>query len=269
VDTLNFCFWSRNNLSFTTSYKGKSYQGYFSLCAAINRALDEGIPITNASYLSTLTLDQLSYIFRSETKEEIPMIASRLSVLREAGRVLTDKFEGNFVNLLKSANNSALKFISLVVEHFPSYRDESTFRERTVYFYKRAQILVADIWGCFEGQGLGYFHDIDSITMFADYRVPQALCQLGVLKYSTELLQRLNDDPYLLPSDPLEIQIRGCSIWSVELLRRKIDELKIERQQGDILVNSVILDFFLWDYAKNQPSLMSDFPFHKTSTIFY
>jgi hypothetical protein len=39
-----------------------------------------------------------------------------------------------------------------------------------VSFWKRAQILVADIWACFEGKGLGTFHDIDSLTMFADYR---------------------------------------------------------------------------------------------------
>ena len=36
--------------------------------------------------------------------------------------------------------------------------------------YKRAQILIADLWACFEGQGPGMFNDIDSITMFADYR---------------------------------------------------------------------------------------------------
>lgn len=39
-----------------------------------------------------------------------------------------------------------------------------------VSFYKRAQILVADIWACFEGKSYGEFHDIDTITMFADYR---------------------------------------------------------------------------------------------------
>lgn len=40
----------------------------------------------------------------------------------------------------------------------------------SVTFYKRAQILVGDIWACFEGQEFGRFDDIDSITMFADYR---------------------------------------------------------------------------------------------------
>lgn len=36
-------------------------------------------------------------------------------------------------------------------------------------FYDRA---------CFDGQDFGYFDDIDSITMFADYRVPQVYTTL-------------------------------------------------------------------------------------------
>lgn len=39
-----------------------------------------------------------------------------------------------------------------------------------VSIHKRAQILIGDIWACHEGQGLGEFDDIDSLTMFADYR---------------------------------------------------------------------------------------------------
>lgn len=39
-----------------------------------------------------------------------------------------------------------------------------------VSFYKRVQILISDVWGACEGQGFGEFHDIDTITMFADYR---------------------------------------------------------------------------------------------------
>jgi hypothetical protein len=38
---------------------------------------------------------------------------------------------------------------------------------------KRAQILIADVWACFNGEAYGAFTDIDRITMFADYRVPQ------------------------------------------------------------------------------------------------
>jgi hypothetical protein len=41
----------------------------------------------------------------------------------------------------------------------------------SVKFYKRAQILVADLWACFEGKSYGEFHDLNEyVTMFADYR---------------------------------------------------------------------------------------------------
>ena len=38
-----------------------------------------------------------------------------------------------------------------------------------------------------QGQGLGHFHDISALTMFADYRVPVVLRQMGILRYSQEL----------------------------------------------------------------------------------
>lgn len=43
ADTLNFSFWSeREEHKCLVGYRGRTYSGYWSLCAAINRALDEG-----------------------------------------------------------------------------------------------------------------------------------------------------------------------------------------------------------------------------------
>jgi hypothetical protein len=39
-----------------------------------------------------------------------------------------------------------------------------------VFFYKRAQIFAADVYGAFGGRGLGAFNDADRLTCFADYR---------------------------------------------------------------------------------------------------
>jgi hypothetical protein len=41
---------------------------------------------------------------------------------------------------------------------------------RKVFFYKRAQIFVGDLFGAFGGAGLGSFNDIQAITMFAGER---------------------------------------------------------------------------------------------------
>ena len=38
---------------------------------------------------------------------------------------------------------------------------------RPLKFYKRAQILIADLWACFGNTPYGYFTDIDKISMFA------------------------------------------------------------------------------------------------------
>lgn len=41
------------------------------------------------------------------------------------------------------------------------------YEGREIRFLKRAQILVADLWACFDGGGYGRFDDIGVITMFA------------------------------------------------------------------------------------------------------
>lgn len=47
-----------------------------------------------------------------------------------------------------------------------------------------------------QGQGLGEFHDIHKLTMFADYRVPVVLRELGILHYSPQLAEKVtNLDP--------------------------------------------------------------------------
>lgn len=64
---------------------------------------------------------------------------------------------------------------------------------RKVAFYKRAQILVADTWSVLEGEGDGCFSDISSVTIFADYRIPQVLVHLGAMKYSDALMKKLKE----------------------------------------------------------------------------
>lgn len=61
----------------------------------------------------------------------------------------------------------AAALVNLLVESFPCFRDEFNFEGKKVRFHKRAQILVADLWACFDGEGYGRFSDIDKITMFA------------------------------------------------------------------------------------------------------
>ncbi|PVU94515.1 hypothetical protein BB561_002497 [Smittium simulii] len=267
VDLLNFCFWTKPSDKFreyAVTYKGVKYTGYWSLCACISRALDEGIEITNPFFYQNISISQLEYIFRADSNEmeQIKLLNERCKVLVEAGSVLVSKFNGKFVNMLKSANHSARTLINSLIQNIPSFDDSISVNSNKYYFLKRAQILVADIWACFDSKGLGYFSDIDYLTMFADYRVPQVLLYLEVLEYSSELQDYLkntyfsdcpiSDSDLIQRGHQFEVEIRGNSIYVVELLREAILQLT----KGEISINSIILDFYLWDYAKKYSSEM-------------
>ncbi len=187
---MNFCFWSYR---YGTKFKINGKSGNGVLFEAINRAIREGIDITNPNFYIKLNLDQLKRIFRPDSgTKEIPMLAERLKCLHEHGRILLEKYEGNFANAIKMCENSAEKLLKLIVEDFVYFRDEAVFNGKTVSMYKKAQVLIADIWTCFQGKTLGCFNDFDDIiTMFADYRVPQVLVHFRALSYDKKLMDLL------------------------------------------------------------------------------
>ncbi|CAG8441665.1 3124_t:CDS:10 [Ambispora leptoticha] len=294
VDLLNFSFWSDLDKEdipgytspdrYTVFYNNRSYTGYWSLCAAINRALQKGIPITTPDFYASkerLSDLEIKQIFKSETSEDIPLLEERIESIRQAGKILTERFNGTFATCIQQANQSSLKLLTIIVENFPSFRDEASFLGRTVKFYKRAQILIADIWYCYNNQntifGLGYgtFHDIDEITMFADYRVPQALHHLQALSYSPFLKATLDNYTLLENGSQLEIEIRGCSIWAVELIRRHItqkllsEDGKNETEDNEPLrVNAILLDYYIWDFASSSKTALN-VKAHRIRSIFY
>ncbi|ORX56782.1 hypothetical protein DM01DRAFT_1303086 [Hesseltinella vesiculosa] len=272
VDLLNFSFWSdldqedRMNPHpdrYAVHYKGVTYTGYWSLCAAINRALDDNIPVTDPKYLAQANPEDLAKIFRSDTKEQVPLLDLRVRLMKEAGITICQHFGGSFVHCLQRANHSAQALLDLLLEHFPSFRDVHEFKGRKVHILKRAQILIADIWACFDGKGDGEFADIDSITMFADYRVPQALYHLGLLDYSPSLKKKLQHCQNLPSGCQEEVEIRGNSIWAVELVRRAI-----LKRFPETPVNAILIDFYIWDLAKEIQNDMT-IPTHRTRSWFY
>ena len=74
------------------------------------------------------------------------------------------------------------------------------------------------MWGCFEGTGPGYFADIDEITMFADYRVPQVLKYYNAIEYSDDLKSFLKRNALLSSGARYEIEIRAASIVACHVI---------------------------------------------------
>ncbi|KAL8953408.1 MAG: hypothetical protein Q9222_000721 [Ikaeria aurantiellina] len=271
MDLLNFCFWSEHSdpgQRFAIEYHQQQWTGYWSLVAAMHRALEEDIPITTPSFWANdfeCTNELLQHVFRSATSESIPLLDERIHCMREAGRVLIEDFEGTVSELIRSADRSASALVNLLISHFPCFNDVAKFESKQIHFHKRAQIFVADLWACFEGQGYGSFSDIDKITMFADYRIPQMLHSLGCLRYSPPLKSHIRNMKEIESACNWEVQLRGCSIWCVELIRREI-----VRKHPKAEINAILIDFFLYDTMKEKElEGAATIPHHRTRSIWY
>jgi len=269
IDTMNFCFWTPGD---ATKWKVNDNTGYFALCAAINRAMKEGVDITNPVYYSNITTSELEHILRSDDGvTKCPLIEERVQILHDVGKKLLSQFDGDFTNCVNAAKYSAQSLIKLVVEEFPCFKDEAVYGNENVAIYKRVQILVGDIWACYRGEDIGRFDDIQTVTMFADYRVPQVLVHFGAIKYSDKLLDVLQKDTILANGSSEEVEIRGASIYVVEQVKEQVLR-EIKEHHPDISIkhiNSILLDHFLWDYRRRFASELEYIPFHKTISIYY
>jgi hypothetical protein len=135
-----------------------------------------------------------------------------------------------------------------------------------VHFYKRAQIFVADLWGAFgrptEPTHPYYFHDIDQVTMFADYRVPQILEHIGVLEYSPKMLQTIVQREEIPFGSEEEVEIRACTIIAVERMKERVNAFRLDHK-----LTSIEMDWILWNWGEAIKD--STRPHHRTLTIYY
>lgn len=256
LDALNFSFWGEPRWEVLD--RGEWVNGYWALAVALKRAVEEGVPILDARYLAEMSRADLADVLRG--RGEVPMLQERLANLHEVGRVLLAKYEGQFANAVTLAHHSAVALVRLLVRDFPSFDDVATYRGREVRFYKRAQICVADLAGALDGRGYGEFHDLDRLTAFADYKVPQVLRRLGILAYAPALAEKVDARVPLPPGGEEEVEIRAATIWAVEELRRALAD-------RGTLATAVQTDWYLWDLGQQRAA--DERPYHLTRTIYY
>jgi hypothetical protein len=128
-----------------------------------------------------------------------------------------------------------------------------------VPFYKRAQLLVADLHAAFAGSGPGEFDHLETLTMFADYKVPQVLHHLGVLAYTPELEASLLAHEVLPYGDRREVEIRAASVQAVELIVDLLDRRGVQ-------VAAFEVDEWLWDHGQGRQLAL---PYHRTRSVYY
>ena len=259
LDSLNFCFWpAPGKAQWEIDCKSEKLSGYYALANALKQALESGIPFTKADYLAELSLGKLKQILGG--RGELQLLQDRVKILNELGQLLLEEYGGEATRLVESAGMSAVKLVRLLVEKLSSFQDVAQYLGHTVFFYKRAQIFAGDLHGAFNGREWGSFNDMDRLTAFADYKLPQVLRHVGILRYSQALAQKIDQKMLVTSGSPDEVEIRANTIWAVELMRQQLE------QTGGRL-RAFEIDWILWDMGQNLAFKAR--PYHRTVSIYY
>jgi hypothetical protein len=256
LDALNFCFWGKQR--WQIAYKGEPLDGYWALAASLKRALESRPETAEADFLARITPQELGDVLRGHGT--IPLFAERWRNVRELGTVLKNLWEGEGARLVECAEQDAHRLARMVAENLSSFNDIAVYDGREVRFFKRAQILVTDLWGAFGGRAWGQFESIDALTAFADYKLPQLLRAWGILRYAPSLARKVDAQVELAAGSADEIEIRAATLWAVEFLRAEL------AARGRALW-SVQVDWILWNASQGKFKGMK--PYHRVRTIYY
>ena len=150
----------------------------------------------------------------------LPLEDERARLLREIGQGLINHFGGSAARLINAANGRADVLVDLVVRIFGGFRDVAIDPRdgSQVFLYKRAQIFVGDLWGRFNGRGLGRFDDsIKELTMFADYGARRVARNMGILKCRPNLARKVDQHNFstadIVPAGSAEeVDVRACTV---------------------------------------------------------
>jgi len=310
MDTINFCFWpctdtEKESLSSASGSGTKNLLEYEHLASALKLLAEKddaiptnfcqpnsgGITLAEDSYvlapqnLVNLTsesfLDMMTPLLPTIEKDTghiytIPNVAERVRLLQEMAQALLTFHKGSATKFISQANRSADVLVHNILQYFPGFRDATVDPEkgRWVAFYKRAQILVADLWAALgsedgdtkHGADLCNFTDMAKITTFADYRVPQLLRGLSVLEYSPSLSKTVDNGNEVQASSMDELYIRAATVVAVDLLVENVRE-KVDGSTQNI--NAVKMDWYLWNIGEKLDREGRLAKHHCVRTIFY
>lgn len=88
---------------------------------------------------------------------------------------------------------------------------------------------------------------------------------MNCISYSPPLESHIKKRKNIESGETWEIQLRGCSIWCVELIRRQIIQA-----HPDSHINAILIDFFLYDTMQEMLAQGQEvINHHRTRSIWY
>lgn len=240
--------------------KRAGLSGYFTIATALKERFDNDGSFS-AAELCELSPADVARVFGQDL--DVPDVAELMARFAEAlsqlGSLLLDRYGGRYEGLVEAAGHSAARLVG-VLSAMPFFRDVSSYGDLEVPLYKRAQLTSADLALALRGRGLGRFHDLDDLTVFADNLLPHVLRCDGILVYDRRLLRRIDAEEPIGSGSPEEVEIRAGTVHAVEALSQAI-----RHRGGEATPRE--LDHLLWN--RGQQADIKAKPRHRTRCVYY
>ena len=205
--------------------------------------------IVEADFLANLSIQKTEEIFQGNNMQ-IPMIKERTLVLQDVGKILLEKYDGHFYNLVEDSNYHAFKdgngIVEKLAKDFPCFNDTSYYQGQKIMFYKRAQLAVGILYARLLGTGLFNIKDIGDLTVYADYVLPVSLTQLGIMRKMPKLEKKIQNWVEIEKCSLEELEIRVHTIHGADLLIKEINKHRPKDNQ----INALHMDYRLWSVTR-------------------
>jgi hypothetical protein len=117
--------------------------------------------------------------------------------------------------------------------------------------------MVSDVYQLQENNGI---KNISNLIACVDYKLPLVLRGLGILEYSSELSNTVDNKIEIDKGSEQEMEIKANTMWSIHLIAKLLRE-----NNSDI--ETISVSDYIWLLGKDKNKFNK--PHHLTRTIYY
>ena len=244
-EAIDFSFWGNPKWEIQTE-KGKQ-DGSIALMYAMLKYIKENKNFDN------ITKEKFGEYLKGNI--EIPLFKERYNILKNINNVVKEKMNGSFYKAIYNLKTDEELF-DFIINNFKAFEDTRTYKGKTIYFYKLAQLLTSDILHMREKKEdikVDYSH----LVGCSDYKIPQGLRALNLVSYNEELANLVDNKIEIKQNSEYEVEIRATVIYVINKIKELLDNK----------INAIDLNDYIWLMSKNKD--LPKKPYHLTRNTNY
>ena len=250
-DSIDFSFWGEPK--WTINVSGQPLDGGIALLHCVFNLFNNRDSRLVYKEIENMSLDQFKELLKGNVA--IPLLEERYRIITGIARIVNEKMNGSFYDYIKAMNTDK-EIFETIISNFSSFEDARTYQNRTIYFYKLAQLLTSDILHVIKNKERIEV-DYSNLLGCADYKIPQVMQGFGILEYDDELSLLLDSKTEIKENSEYEVEIRASMIVVINYIWEQIGKS----------IDRIDINDFIW--VKGQDKTKKYKPYHLTRTRSY